>query len=287
MKYDTPAALRMALERRLLVCSEESGIGLDRRRRRVLLERIIARLTAAEPGLWVLKGGMAFEARLPDAARLTKDIDLGLRDTFDRPDDLHDRLVDDLTADPDTDGFEIAPGPPTSLREDGGGHLTWRVKVAARLAGKPFGGTQLDVSPRPHELVLTDRIELPNSLDFAGIPAPTVEVIDVHRHAAEKLHALSRDFGERENTRVRDLVDLVILIEHDQLDTSKVATSVRQVWHERDGAAPPFTLPVLPPSWPERYERLAVDHHVRTDSFPAAADLVARLWADLFPTEET
>jgi hypothetical protein len=77
----------------------------------------------------------------------------------------------------------------------------WRVRVSARLAGKPFGGTQLDISPRPHELVLTDRIELSNALDFAGIPAPCVEVIDVNRHAAEKLHALCRELGERENTR--------------------------------------------------------------------------------------
>ena len=69
----------MALERRLLVRSEQTGIGLDRLRRRVLLERILVRLVAAEPGMWVLKGGMALEVRLHDAARLSKDIDLGLR----------------------------------------------------------------------------------------------------------------------------------------------------------------------------------------------------------------
>jgi predicted nucleotidyltransferase component of viral defense system len=218
----------MALERRLQARADETGVGLDRLRRRVLLERIIARLVAAEPGLWVLKGGMALEVRLRDAARLTKDIDLGLRDSADAA-DLHERLIEALTADPDGDGFLITPGPPTPLREDGGGHLTWRVPVSAQLAGKRFGETQLDVSPRSHELGLTDRLQVPNSLDFAGIPAPMIEVVDVHRHAAEKLHALCRDFGDRENSRVRDLVDLVILIEHDQLDPAKVATSVRHV----------------------------------------------------------
>ncbi|MEX2458097.1 MAG: nucleotidyl transferase AbiEii/AbiGii toxin family protein [Actinomycetota bacterium] len=70
----------MAFERRLLTRSSESGIGLDRLRRRVLFERIVARLEAAEPGRWVLKGGMALEVRLQDDTRLTKDIDLGLRD---------------------------------------------------------------------------------------------------------------------------------------------------------------------------------------------------------------
>lgn len=36
--------------------------------------------------------------------------------------------------------------------EDGSGLPTWRVKVAAELAGKAFGGVQVDVSPRAAEL---------------------------------------------------------------------------------------------------------------------------------------
>ena len=46
----------------------------------MLFERIVARLVAMEPGKWVVKGGMALEVRLSDEARLTKDLDLGLRD---------------------------------------------------------------------------------------------------------------------------------------------------------------------------------------------------------------
>jgi len=71
--YSTPAALRMALEDRLLARSEETGVSLDRLRRRVVFERVVARLQAAEPGRWVLKGGMALEVRLGDEARLTKE----------------------------------------------------------------------------------------------------------------------------------------------------------------------------------------------------------------------
>ena len=83
MTYETPQALRTALEQRLLNRSHETGVALDRLRRRVMFERIVARLEAAEPGQWVLKGGMALEVRLRDDARLTKDIDLGLRDDVD------------------------------------------------------------------------------------------------------------------------------------------------------------------------------------------------------------
>src|SRR5882672_6927476 len=107
MTYATPAALRVALEQRLLNQSNDSGISLDRLRRRIVFERVVARLEAADPGRWVLKGGMALEVRLRDQARLTKDIDLGLRDTIEDGAELHERLVVALAADPFGDGFLI------------------------------------------------------------------------------------------------------------------------------------------------------------------------------------
>jgi nucleotidyltransferase AbiEii toxin of type IV toxin-antitoxin system len=286
VRYGSPLALRTALEQRLLITSREAGIALDRLRRRVLLERIVARLQAAEPGLWVLKGGMALEVRLRDAARLTKDVDVGLRGVVADADELHERLIDTLSADPFDDGFILAVGQPSALREDGGGYLTWRVPVAASLAGKPFGGIKLDVSPRAHELQATDRVPLPNSLEFAGIPSTEVEIVDVHRHAAEKFHAMTRDFGDRENTRVRDLLDIVILIENELLTPVAAADAARAVWAERNGTEPPRQLSPLPSSWPARYVQLVDDHDVEARTFPQAVALVEGLWARMFRDEK-
>ncbi len=105
MTYQSAQALRTALENRLLAQSNETGDSLDRLRRRVMFERIIARIQAAEPGQWVLKGGMALEVRLRDDARLTKDVDLGLRDDVNSAPDLHERLIEILTIDLDHDFF--------------------------------------------------------------------------------------------------------------------------------------------------------------------------------------
>lgn len=96
-----------------------------------------------------------------------------------------------------------------------------------------------------------------------------------------------RDFGDRENTRVRDLVDLVILMEHDLLVADKLAAATKRVWAERDGAKQPTLLPSLPESWPARYEQLAAAQAFYTRNFPAAVALVARLWAEMFSTAET
>lgn len=287
MTYATPHALRAALEDRLRNRSTDTGVSVDRLRRRVLFERVVARLEVAEPGRWVLKGGMALEVRLRDDARLTKDIDLGLRAEIEGAADVQERVVAALGVDRDGDGFEFTATLPQVLSADGGGHVTWRMRVASTLAGRTFGGIQLDISPRAHELLATERLTLPSLLDFAGIPTTEIEVVDVNRHAAEKLHAMLRDFGERENTRVRDLVDLVLLVEHELLTVAIVADSVRQVWAERDGIGPPVVLPALPESWPPRYERLATEHHVDPPSFPAAEALVGQLWAEMFQQEET
>lgn len=195
MTYRTAQALRSALENRLLAQSTEAGISLDRLRRRVIFERVIARFQAAEPGQWVLKGGMALEVRLRDDARLTKDVDLGLRDDVKSALDLHERLVEILTVDLDHDFFIFTVGEPERLRDDSGGFPTWRAKISVQLADKPFGRVQLDVSPRTHELHATDKLTIPNSLAFAGIPAVEVEAVDIHRHAAEKFHACSAISG--------------------------------------------------------------------------------------------
>ena len=80
-RYATAAAFRRALEDRLQDIARKEGVDLQRLRRQVAFDRLLARLFhAAEPPAlpWVLKGGYAMELRI-EAARATKDIDLTMR----------------------------------------------------------------------------------------------------------------------------------------------------------------------------------------------------------------
>lgn len=285
MRYATPQALRTALEQRLNVASEATGIGHDRLRRRVVFERIVARLHAAESGQWVVKGGMALEMRLRDKARLTKDLDLGLRDQVQDGAGLKERLVEALTVDPDSDWFVITVRSVERLIADDAGRATWRARIDAALAGKHFGTIQVDVSPRADELDATDHVALSNSLEFAGIDTRTVEVIDLHRHVAEKFHGMLRVLPDRENTRVRDLVDLVLLSEHGLIDPKLAAASLRLVWSQR-GSVLPLSLPPLSETWPARYEALASELGLYSTTFPQAVVVVTALWAKMFPSKE-
>ena len=161
-------------------------------------------------------------------------------------------------------------------------------KVAAELAGRPFEVVQVDISPRAHELDATDLVPLPNSLDFAGIVAPLVEIVDVHRHAAEKFHAMLRDYGDRENTRVRDLVDLMILAEH-ELPSNPLRLLRPSGWSGQSATACVLQLGSrsLPASWPAAMSGSSPNITSKPKSFAAAVSTVAAMWAEMFPTEET
>jgi len=286
VSYETPKALRVALENRLLARSQDTGISLDRLRRRVLFERILARLQVAEPGLWVLKGGMALEVRLRDDARLTKDLDLGLRADLVDVVDLEERLIGALSVELAGDRFVLTVSSVRRMAEDDGGRSTWRAQVSATLAGTMFGGLQIDVSARADELDSTDLMTIPNSMEFAGIESPQVEVVDLQRHVAEKFHGMLKVFDDRINTRVRDLIDLVLLDERGLIHPALAAAAVRAVWDER-GDRLPAVLPELSGTWDKRYEQLASDLNLDARILPAAIAVVTTLWSEMFPQKES
>lgn len=106
-RYKDSVALRRGLEVRLKQESDASGMDLGRLRRRVVFDRVAARLAAAPGGGWVLKGGAALEFRLLDRARMTKDLDLAIRTTQPDGTEVRESLIDALAADPDQDGFQL------------------------------------------------------------------------------------------------------------------------------------------------------------------------------------
>jgi hypothetical protein len=65
-KY-TAGAFRKALEERLKTISRNDQIDLNRLRRHVSFDRLLARLFRAEAPPWVLKGGYALELRFKSA----------------------------------------------------------------------------------------------------------------------------------------------------------------------------------------------------------------------------
>lgn len=80
MRYESAAAFRAALEQRLKSSLAGGGPSIQRARKRIAFERLLARLASAAPDQWLLKGGFALELRLGEGARTTKDVDIDWRE---------------------------------------------------------------------------------------------------------------------------------------------------------------------------------------------------------------
>jgi predicted nucleotidyltransferase component of viral defense system len=287
VNYATPVAFRMALEARLAAGARATGVDLNRLRRRVVFERLLVRLDDAQSGHWVLKGGMALEVRWRDRARATRDLDLATRDGASGADGLRAVLSEALGRDPFGDWFQFTLGSGRALSADAAGRPGRRFPVEARLAGRQFAQVTVDVVARTEEIGGTERVQLPGVLAFAGLPTVGVEVVDRIQHFAEKLHALTQTYGDRPNTRTRDLVDLLMLVEDGLPPTRGLDARVRHVFAVRGTHAVPADIPDPPPDWAETYPALAGDLDLEAKTIDHAMKDLRAFWALVRSTEET
>jgi type I restriction enzyme M protein len=297
LNYETPAAFRMALEAHLANRARAAGTrargdhatgaDLNRLRRRVVFERLLVRLDDAQRGSWVLKGGMALELRWHDRARATRDLDLATRVPAADADGLRAVLAETLERDPHGDWFQFLLGSARALTADVAGRPGWRFPVQARLAGRQFAQVSVDVVVRAEEIGGTERVALPGALAFAGLPPASFEVVDRDQHFAEKLHALTQTYGDRPNTRTRDLVDLLMLIEDGLRPTKALHASVRHVFAVRGTHELPADLPDPPSDWAQAYPSLAADLELDANTIDRAMEDLQAFWALVRSTQET
>jgi hypothetical protein len=264
-KYATAAAFRRALEDRLQDIAGKEGVDLQRLRRQVAFDRLLARLfQAAQPRAlpWVLKGGYAMELRIK-AARATKDIDLTMRSVFgssEKKDEKKNLAVleklQEAAAFSSADFFAYTIGEPISDL-DAAPYGGARFPVEARVDGRIFVGFHLDVGIGDAVMEPLEVIEGRDWLGFAGIASPSLYMIPREQQFAEKLHAYTLPRRGAANTRVRDLVDMVLLIQSGTLTNDKVAEAIRVTFERRKTHAPPNALPLPPAQWQKPYKALA------------------------------
>lgn len=147
-----------------------------------------------------------------------------------------------------------------------------------------FATIRVDVVARDAEIAATQQMPLPGMLDFAAIPAGSIEAVDPRQHFAEKLHALTRDYGNRPNTRIKDLADLVLLIESGLLADASLVEIVRHVFAVRATHPLPAEIPELPPSWRDGYPLVAESLTVTDPDLATAVELWREFWKQAVKT---
>lgn len=266
-RYETPVALRRALEDRIMALAAKAGGDIQRLRRQAAFDRLLCRLFQNENSPWLLKGGYAMELRIR-AARTTRDIDLALRKTATTPNEWNVEVVTarlrQAVAINLADGFEFAIGDAT-LDLDAAPYGGARFTVVAQMAGRQFAQFHLDVSSGD---VLREPYEILEGRDwfgFAGLPRARVTAVSQEEQFAEKLHAYTLPRTGRENSRVKDLVDLVLLIDLAKLDAIKLGKSIHATFQRRKTHDVPTALAPPPASWSVRFSEMAEECGIDAD----------------------
>ncbi len=269
--YATATAFRTALEARLMNIAKKEAVDIQRLRRQVSFDRLLCRLFQNPKSPWMLKGGYAMELRIAEG-RTTKDVDLALRAPIAGSGKLTDRI---LTALQDSaavdlgDFFSFAIGAQMADLA-GAPYGGARYPVEARMDGRTFARFHVDVGAGDAVLDPVEEVRGRDWLDFAGIPARAFPAISKEQQFAEKVHAYTLPRDGKSNTRVRDLVDMYLLVKLG-LNPKTTSTALAATFERRANQPLEKTIPPPPNDWDLPFAALASECGISIDCAAAFA----------------
>lgn len=266
--YATAGAFRKALEERLKKASLTDRIDLNRLRRQVSFDRLIARLFREDQPPWALKGGYALELRFK-SARSTVDIDLAMEQPVSSTmatqpiNQVVREMLQSIASLNLRDWFEYQIGPPImdlTATPYGGA----RYPVEARMDGRIFSRFHLDIGIGDVVMQPLETVVCRDWMGFAGIETSVAGMISREQQLAEKIHAytLPRDSV---NSRVKDLVDLVLLIGAGGMDSQRIRDALRLTFERGRTHNLPDRLNPPPETWRVPFQSLAAECGLSAD----------------------
>ncbi len=265
--YQTAKAFREALESRLKTIALAEGKALQRLRRQVAFDRLLARLFHRSPSPFALKGGYALELRI-QTARATKDIDLTLRSTEilkekkELGEFFRDLLIRDASIELNDHFSFLVGGQMLDLEAVPYGGA--RFPVESRIDERSFVKFHVDVAAGDYPIEPLETLTSRDWLEFAQIPSKDVVTIPKEQQFAEKLHAYTRPRTVA-NSRARDLIDIILLIDNQKLDTVRVIDALKKTFKRRKSHSLPKTLEPPPADWTERFDTMAKECNLPHD----------------------
>jgi len=271
----TPPRTHQMLSRWAEVYGREVGQDAARVRRWVAYMALGSALSRDSPDgapRFALKGGVALELRLRERARATRDLDLVLNDPAG---ELLPRLQEALAPGFERFTFHLHDGA-RALRPD-----TVRAEVSVSYGGRSWARLPVDLSRGEAGLF---EVEMVEALDFGGVAfgfPSALPCLSLHLQAAQKLHAMTLPpIDGRQNTRFRDLLDLVLLTELIEDLPSFREACVGVFAHRGTHPWPPVID--VPAEWVQPYRALAEEVGV---AVTGAADAALHLRSFLYRME--
>lgn len=203
---------------------------------RYALERFLYRLgQSAHAERFVLKGAMLFNLWYAMPHRPTRDVDLLGFGASDLGAIAHD--FREIVSVPAEDGlvFDAASVVVDEIRKNAG-YAGARVLVSAELA-RARCKVQVDVGFG--DAVTPGPVDASYPVLLPDFPAPQLRTYPVYTVVAEKLHAMV--LLGMTNTRVKDYLDLSVLLERETLDPAMLAAAIVATFARRGTALPTAT----------------------------------------------
>jgi Nucleotidyl transferase AbiEii toxin, Type IV TA system len=283
--YQTPGAFRQALEIRINA-RVNTNAQLQRLRRLIAFDRLLARLFWEVSSPWIVKGGYSFEVRYGMSARTTKDIDLSLPElTLDTDaskgtirklwDDLQDAAARDLG-----DHFVIHVGAPQQeFDAPPGGGVRFPVEV---LLHRIFAKFHLDVGAGDVVLGSPEWASGEEFFSFAGIAPARFRILPVAQQFAEKVHSYTLPRKSGINSRVKDLVDLVLILDKDAPVPELVKAAIEATFAHRGTHDISVTIPASPLTWTSSFTAMAKQVDISESTVEGAVARVNDYWKGIF-----
>lgn len=201
---------------------------------------------------WILKGGAAMLARLPDA-RHSRDVDLYHPG---QGADMGDALASLIAALEhhriDRLRFAIET---TRMIDDDSADL----HVAAYLGATVLDRFTVDLTVHLRPLAGVEHVVPEHVLDVPGLPdLPTLRLYPVHDQLADKVCAMYGRYGDTAaaSSRYRDLVDILLILRQIPLDAYELGQALQAEAHRRDVALPE-EVAFPGPGWAAGYRKVA------------------------------
>lgn len=260
--FSSATAFRTSLEERIASIKNKEGIDTQRARKQISFDRLLARLFHLPNPPWVLKGGYSMQLRT-DRARTTQDIDLAMKQMQSSASQSEAEVLNDLllslrkAAEIDLKDFFVfeITGPVKDL--DAAPYGGGRFQVHAKVDSRTFDRFSLDVGIGDVWLEPLTLLESRQWLDFAGVQSPPIPAISPSQQFSEKIHAYTLPRPSGLNSRVKDLVDMVLLIEAGFLDEEATKSAIQATYKRRCTHDWSATLERPPESWRDRFVVLA------------------------------
>jgi len=124
------------------------------------------------------------------------------------------------------------------------------------MAGRVFIKFEVDIAAGDAWIEQHETVKLHDWFGFAGIETADISVISKEQQFSEKVHAYTLP-RKTPNSRVKDLVDILLLIERGNLKADRIVHMLFETFRIRDTHKIPLDLPVPPVSWNTPFRKMA------------------------------